>query len=130
MRKLNLILSLVFTVFLSFPSYADEWTEWHEYKGNTYYVDFERIRKKDGHAYYWELVDKIKPDFLGELSSISLLEVDCKDKKSRTVAATYYTQPMGRGNPVRTDNRTKQWFYPRPGAELNHLLKFVCKTKP
>ena len=57
MRKLILILSLIFTVTLSSPSYA-EWTKVDEgVDGDTYYVDFKRIRQHDGFVYFWDLTD-------------------------------------------------------------------------
>ena len=68
MRKLTLLLTtLVFslTMFAS-TSYA-EWTKVDEsVDGDTFYVDFERIRKVDGYVYWWSLRDYSKPDKYGE----------------------------------------------------------------
>ena len=55
MKNLLLILTLLFSsVFFSSPSYA-EWTKVSSSGGgaDTYYADFERIRKHDGFVYYW-----------------------------------------------------------------------------
>ena len=51
MRKLILILSLIFTVTLSSPSYA-KWTMVREVSSGYVFVDLERIQKKDdGNVY-------------------------------------------------------------------------------
>ena len=62
MKKLTLILSLMFIVTLSSPSYA----EWKNVGtigggGDTFYIDLERIRKVDGFVYYWVLTDYLMP---------------------------------------------------------------------
>ena len=42
--------------------------------------------------------DRIKPTSFGDLSTKRLYEVDCNiPHRERSVAATYHTQPMGRG---------------------------------
>ncbi|MDP7557459.1 MAG: hypothetical protein QF687_06205, partial [Nitrospinaceae bacterium] len=62
MKKLLLIFTLLFsTLLFSTPSYS-EWTKVGEnMSGDTYYVDFERIRKHGGYVYYWSLGDYLKP---------------------------------------------------------------------
>ena len=79
MKKLILIALLIF----SSPSYA-EWTEVVKSEkpspyedGNTYYVDFERVRKHDGYVFYWELVDLVKPSLEGYLSYRIYKKADC-----------------------------------------------------
>ena len=54
MKKLLLIFTLLFsTLMFSTPSYG-EWTKVISNKsGDTYYVDFERIRKHGGYVYFW-----------------------------------------------------------------------------
>ena len=61
MRKLTLLTALVVSMMVfSSTSFAD-WkrVNKNEY-GDTYYVDFERIRKHDGYVYYWGLSDSLK----------------------------------------------------------------------
>jgi hypothetical protein len=62
MKKLTLIFTLVFsTVMFSSPSYS-KWTKVDETaNGNTYYVDFERIRKVDGYVYFWRMENWLEP---------------------------------------------------------------------
>ena len=65
MKTLLTIFTLAFTLMFSSTSFA-EWTKVNKSViGNTYYVDFERIKKHDGYIYYWEVIDFLKP-FKGE----------------------------------------------------------------
>ena len=79
MKKLTLIFTLLCsTVMFSSNSFA----EWEKLKknsvdGDTFYVDFERIRKHDGYVYYWVLEDLIKPDKDGDLSYRNYFQGDC-----------------------------------------------------
>ena len=67
MKKLTLLTVLVLSL-LSTPVFAD-WTEVSQsVNGDTFYVDFERIRKHGGYIYWWELHDLLKPDEDGDLS--------------------------------------------------------------
>jgi len=52
MKPLLTIFTLVFTVIFSITSFA-EWTMVNENeRGDTYYVDSERIKKHNGHVYW------------------------------------------------------------------------------
>jgi len=65
MHRLTLILTFLFSLMFSSPSYS-YWTKIGEnVSGNTFYVDFERIRKHGGHVYWWTLLDYLKPDKWG-----------------------------------------------------------------
>ena len=76
----TLLTALVFSLTMMFasPSYA-EWTEvGPSVEGDTFYVDYERIRKHDGYVYYWELVDYLKPNKYGTWSAKVYNQGDCK----------------------------------------------------
>ena len=114
-------------MMFSSTSYA-EWTEIGEnVSGATFYVDFENIRKNDSYLYYWQLLDRIKPTEFGDLSTKRLYEVDCNiPRRERSVAATYHTQPMGRGNPSTTDNQTGGWDRYPPSSSGAIIIELVC----
>ena len=62
MKSLTRILALTFSVMFSSTSFAG-WTKVAEnVSGDTFYVDFERIRKHGGYVYYWRLSDLLKPN--------------------------------------------------------------------
>jgi len=94
---LTIFTLLVSTVFFSSPSYA-KWTKVAEgTKGNTYYVDFERIRKHDGFFYYWVLTDYLKPDKDGDLSAKMYKQGDCKLFRFKVLSISTHKEPMGGG---------------------------------
>ena len=45
-------------------------------KGDTFYVDFERIRKHGGYVYFWYLWDLLKPTNRGILSDKTYLSLE------------------------------------------------------
>jgi hypothetical protein len=127
MKKLTLtFLICLFTVLLSAPSYA-EWTKVSEsVDGDTYYVDFERIRKHDGYVYFWRLGDLRKPDKDGDLAYKSYIQGDCKLFRYKTLVTSYHKEPMGGGTGEVDSNPDKEWKYPPPNSVIEIILKSVC----
>jgi hypothetical protein len=85
MKNLLTIFTLLFsTVVFSSPSYADWAKVGENVKGDTSYVDFERIRKVDGYVYFWEVEDIIlpnrrdTPNTIESISSKTYIQGDCK----------------------------------------------------
>ena len=62
--------------------------------GDTFYVDFERIRKHDGYVYWWELFDYLKPDKTGVLSGKVYKQGDCKLIRFKGLSFSYHKEPM------------------------------------
>jgi len=78
MNQVALILTFLLSLMFSSPSYS-EWTKIGENDaGDAFYVDFERIRKRDGFVYWWELADYLKPTKYGDLSGKAYVQGDCK----------------------------------------------------
>ena len=125
MKNLLLIFTLLFTsVFFSSPSYA-EWTKVDEVKnGNTYYVDYERIRKHGGFVYFWTLVNYLKPTS-GMLSSKRYSQGDCKLFRHKDLSFSSYKEPMGGGTGI-DYTPTDKWNYPSPNSTNETILKSVC----
>jgi len=127
MKKLILILTLPFSILVfSLPSYA-EWTKIGEnVKGNTFYVDFERIRKQGGYVYWWDLNDLLKPDKDGDLSYTIYTQGDCKLFRYKSLSEVYYKQNMGKGTPSTNTQKNPQWEHPPPNSMVESILKEVC----
>ena len=128
MKKLLLIFTLlVSTVMFSSPSYA-KWTKLGENDiGNTYYVDFERIKKHDGYVYWWVLVVSLKPGKDGTLSVKAYHLGDCKLFRFKVLSDSYYKESMGGGTPSTSSNKPdKDWRYPSPNTPGETILKMVC----
>ena len=126
MKNLLLILTLLFsTVFFSSPSYA-EWTKMTEsVDGDTFYVDFERIRKHDGFVYYWKLTDYLKLQRVN-MSNKTYNQGDCKLFRFKSLSYSFHKQPMGGGTAEVSNNPDKEWTYPPPKSVAEITLKQVC----
>lgn len=121
----NLILVPVVLIILLFSSASSaEWTRLDiSVSGGVFYVDFDRIRKRDGHVYYWNMLDDMKGQYN---SVISYTQGDCQTFRSRTLQATGYSQNMGRGT-VTNDPSKYNWKYPNPNTADEGILKSVCE---
>ena len=126
MKKLILIL-LFSTVMFSSSSYA-EWTKvGKNMDGNTFYVDYERIRKHDGYVYFWQLSDYLKPTSTGRLSAKTYHQGDCKLFRFKYLSDSYYIEPMGEGTPSTSSNKPDtEWTYPSPNSVAEIVLQSVC----
>jgi hypothetical protein len=128
MKNLLLIFILLFsTVFFISPSNA-EWTKVSEnYLGDTYYVDFERIRKVDGFVYWWDLRDFLKPMINATMSGKLYNQGDCKLNRYKVLSDSFYKKPMGRGEILSGSNvPDKEWRYPSLNSMNEVILKTVC----
>ena len=124
MKNLLIIFTLLFSsVFLSSPSFAG-WTKVDEGGGNTFYVDFERIRKHDGFVYWWELGDYLKPQ-MGYFSAKSYNIGDCRLFRVKVLSYSWHKEPMGGGTGI-TVNIPDNWRYPNPKSIDEYKLKSVC----
>jgi|TARA_R110000822_G_scaffold92765_1_gene213969 hypothetical protein len=126
MKSLTLILALTLSVMFSSTSFAG-WTKVAEsVLGDTFYVDFERIRKHGGYVYYWRLSDLLKPNKHGTLSDKSYYQGDCKLFRQKELSASFHTEPMGKGTPSFSNKPKKEWSYPPPNGVAEVMLNRVC----
>ena len=127
MKTLLTISTLVFTVTFSSTSFG-EWTKVTEdmKKGDTFYVDFDRIRKQDGFVYFWDLLDRLKPDEFGTLSDKVYKQGDCKLFRFKNLSFSFHNEPMGNGTGDVEEPDEKDWKYPNPNSMGGIVLKSVC----
>ena len=127
MRRLTLLTVLFLSLF-STPVFA-EWTKVGEsVNDDTFYVDFERIKKHGGYVYWWDLIDYLKPFSTGTLSVKDYNQGDCKLFRYKRLSYSHHKQPMGRGTPSTSSNKPdKEWDYPPPNTVIEIILKSVCK---
>ena len=96
--------------------------------GDTYYVDFGRIRKHDGYVYFWRLRDYLKPEKDGDLSSKVYYQGDCKLFRMKNLSFSFHKEPMGGGigdiPPI--PKKHQSWKYPSPNSLNEIMLKTVC----
>ena len=122
------LLTVLVLSLLSTPVFAD-WTQVGvNVSGDTFYVDFERIRKHGGYVYYWRLSDYLKPTKFGDLSAKIYHQGDCKLFRYKFLSDSYHNEPMGRGERASGSNKPdKEWSYPSPNSSIEEVLKSVCK---
>ena len=127
MKYLLIIFTLVFSVTFSSTSFA-EWTEVSKNeRGDTQYVDSERVRKVDGYVYFWLLNDFLKPiTDMKLLSSKTYRQVDCKSFGFKSLSYVYHKESMGRDNGESAESVNKNWKYPQPNTIDEFLVKLVC----
>ena len=130
MKTLLPIFTLVFTVTFSTTSFG-AWKNVGEgtgdsNSGDTFYVDFERIRKHGEYFYWWDLVNYLKPTENGRLSSKSYKQGNCKLFRMKYLRHVHYNQPMGRGAGDSNSPKNPEWNYPSPNSYNQYILKKVC----
>lgn len=123
-----LILTLILVTLVTPAICFGEWTRVGDsVNGNTYYVDFERIREHGGHVYFWQLTDFTKPLPSGSLSTKVYNQGDCGQFRYIALSFTVYKQPMGKGPTDGSINKPdKDWSYPIPNSVAEFQLKAVC----
>ena len=132
MKKLLLLL---FSVLISFSSYGD-WEEVAENtKGDTYYMDFDKIKEHQGYVYFWFLIENVKPrewtDIYGDIpwlfkSESSYLQVDCGINRYKELSSTGYTKSMGSGEINQVNNPAPDWNYFPPNTVGEAMLELAC----
>ena len=121
----TLILTIALLVGSVSVSHA-EWTEVVKIEGDTYFVDFDRIRKQDDFVYFWRLVNYLKPVETGTKSAIKYHQADCKLFRVKDLSFTVYKEPMGRGKGEDDEYFSENWKYPKPYTVRELILKTVC----
>ena len=107
------------------PAYADwKWVS-ESVNGNTYYVDFDRIRTNGSNVYFWVLVEFSEPDKDGNLSFKTYSQGDCEMFRYKGLSASYHKQPTGKGSGT-YQTRDNEWYYPPPNSAGEVKLRQVC----
>ena len=111
-------------------SWPEEWTHiTNNSVGDTYYIDFGRIEKKDGYISFWVLGDLLELMYSGDdvyYSHITFQQADCKLQKIRKKKVRFYKRPKGEGSFLGGPH-TNKWSYPEPNSVPKAILNAVCK---
>jgi hypothetical protein len=122
------LLTVLVLSLLSTPVFA-EWTKVSENADSTFYVDFDKIRKRGGYVYYWELGDYLKPNHktrIRELSAKIYFQGDCELFRLKVLSWSQHKEPMGEGTGVTESPKNPEWYYPVSSKD-NTILKRICK---
>jgi len=126
MKKL---LVFLFSILISFNSYA-EWKYVDEnIKGTVYYIDKDTFREHNGFVYWWNLSDYLVPleDTGGVMSTKMYHLGDCGVMRYKNLSFIHYFQPMGNGENMTSTPSNPEWVYPNPDGMGYYLLKEVCE---
>lgn len=120
--------ALLLLAILSPNQVMAEWTKVSSnVTGNTFYLDFDRIKKHDGFVYWWQLTDLLKPTQSGTLSGQIYSQGDCGPFRYKNLSYILHKQPMGRDAGDRESSKNPEWNYPDPDSVDGTLLKLVCE---
>lgn len=126
MKNLLTIFTILFTLMFTSTSFAG-WTKIVENEGDTYYVDFERIRKNNGYIYFWVLFDYSEPTIMNSLSHQIYREGDCSVFRYKSLQTHSFKEQMGQGDQSHHSFRPDtEWKYPRPTFPNETILNDVC----
>ena len=121
MKKLLLLTLLCFSI----NGLAINWKKVVvDRSGDSYYVDVDNIKKRNGLLYYSRLEDYLKPKN-GDYSLIRKYKVDCIEGKRTWLSDTFYNQPMGKGK-ITGEISPKKINYPKPNSIGYVVMKFAC----
>jgi len=128
-KKLALFIGLFVSAVISSPTFAD-WARIAENTtGNTFYVDFQKIRQTDGYVYFWLLNDYGSESEWGYLSSTAYVQGDCNLFRYKNLTWSIYKQPMGVGdNPV-SIKPPDEWLHPSSNQSDEIILEIICKGR-
>ncbi len=128
MKNKSILVALATTLTLMTTNSFGAWTKVAESERNdSYYLDFERIRKVNGNHYVWLLSDYLKPSTEGTLSAKTYREVDCALFRYKVLSYIFYREPMGQGTPDQSDPINKDWRYPSPNSIDEKMLSTICR---
>jgi hypothetical protein len=124
MKKL---LTLLFSLLISFNSYG-EWTPiTQDTQYRTYYIDIDTIKQHNDYVYFWTLTDSPTPDKEGDRSVVVYEQLDCGINRYKRLTYVFYREPMGKGAKSRAPiDGDDKWRYFAPGSSGTTVMKFVC----
>ena len=130
MKKITLLLVIIFTFLFSNTSWG-EWSLVTENVGGKSYYDKDRVRKSGKSLYFWMLLDLVKP-IKGDLSFTSYTQLDCSIFRYKTLRFQTYNKSMGRGI-MTTDKTPKgergEWKYPLPESMFEIMFNKICEEQ-
>ena len=127
MKKITLLLVIIFTLLFSTTSWGD-WTYVTEnMNGIKLYYDKDRVRKNGKFLYFWKLNDYTKPSPYGDLSDTQYIQLDCSIFRYKRLLFQTYNKSMGEGK-MRIDTiPPDEWSYPKPDSILEIIYDRICE---
>jgi hypothetical protein len=138
MKPFTFIINLAISLIFSSTSYAEWRKVASNVKGDSYYVDFKKIKKQDGYVFFWNLSDYLKLEScfesdLGQdkadkiLSTKAHYKGDCRMFRYKILNYSWHKESMGKGIGFSDNIPDKNWSYPTKNSSAKNILKSVCK---
>lgn len=121
-------LYLLFMLVLSSPALA-KWTVAAQSTDGTFYVYLASDgvdRTSNTTVRYWMIMDLATAEKDGTRSFLAMDEVDCLNKRARTLEFAIFSRPMAQGNRTHTRRETSDWRFVPPHTPASDVLKAVC----
>ena len=127
MKKITILLVIIFTFLFSTTSWGD-WNYVVENKsGSKFYYDKDRVRKSGKYLYFWMLTDYIKPSEMGDLSETKYIQLDCSIFRSKRLKFQSYNKSMGEGEKTFDSTPPEKWMYPKPNSKKEEVYNKICE---
>jgi len=124
---MRILFLLLFSIIFSLNSYA-KWVKTGVNSfGDTDYIDIERIKKIDGHIYYWILIDYPNPTEWGDMSATISMKGDCELNRVKYLSFIYSKKSMGEGKKELSSPSQPKWKFLTPGSGAEYQLKLMCQ---
>lgn len=122
---------LLFAVLLLVsPAASAQWVQITRNEDLRLFVDRGDLRRSGDLVTVWQLVDYTSAQWLGQTVIMSIrneVEVDCAGTRMRTIAASAYTEQMGRGRMVVSEKApAPEWAAIPAGGSAEALWKIAC----
>ena len=122
------IILLIFLLYSS-KSFSD-WIKLTNSKTGSIYVDFNKIKVKDGLTYFWYLMDFKEKRYLPSKkkyyqSFVIQGQGDCDLSRFKDLQFVVYKSKMGKDYLLNFEPPNK-WKYPPPGSNYLRMLESVC----
>jgi len=127
MKKITILLVIIFTFLFSTTSWGDWEPVSKTLGGVIFYYDKDRVRKSGKYLYFWELIDYIKPDKWGDLSTTTYVQLDCSIFRFKNLKHQFYNKSMGEGKMTGEWTPKDKWEYPQPNTTGEGLYKKICE---
>ena len=126
MKKITLLLVIIFTFLFSTTS----WGEWSYVTDNVdgvrFYYDKDRVRKSGKYIYFWKLLDSPKP-IEGDLSINEYTQLDCSIFRFKSLNLQFYKKQMGKGKKTGDFTPKDEWKYPKPNSVGESFYNKICE---
>lgn len=105
--------------------------------GVYYYINESSLRRSGTQYYAWVLEDRATERYLPSvkknyLSYVSQWLIDCRGKKTKSLAGTFYEQRMQKGKTVASYEEGEfgaRFEAVRPKTHAEAVLEFVCRNR-